>query len=627
MENEIKLEHRFYTIYDAVKNIKNGKWVIPSFQRSYVWRKDQVEKLWDSILTGYPISTFLFWEIDEKSVAKKTLFYSFVDKAEFRGKKTYGLRPEKEDGISEKADIIYEKGVSYGGTDKSYIEYAVLDGQQRLTSIYLSLLGECSLKNGKQNPVPASLYVQLDEDEVVEDADEDGLKSANYSIKFMKDGCHDVVQANGLMFKLKDILCNEYQDEKTRMDAIEEYVKNLPLKKQNYAKKVLNRICNCIFGVTGDACCPLIDVHQMHVPSEDDALEMFIRFNNGGKPLSKVDIVSSILTSCWPEADDCIRTIIEYKESTKKKKGKDDLDLEYTSYNDFGLGFIVRAAMVLFSNNIQSSISNDVIDCLRKNWEKFKSSLTNMELLLLSINRLKVKSFRNRWNVLLPIFYLVYYNSNYRECKDGVQAYLSRAILLKYFQNGTIAKLTKLRKMMNDNAVGSRPVLTLQMVDNFPDLEVTEEKIEKILKTPKDNVFAYYALELLSSSWMRAGNEYDVDHLHPKEGFNINPVKGISFFMWNQWQNMCNLLPNLELLNTSRNKSKNAESLATYISHLGAMEKKEFVEQAMIIDDSGNELPTELEDFGTFFEKRKKILHDKLCDVMIYKPKKDIFAD
>ena len=47
------------SIYDALENIKNGKYVMPAFQRQYVWSMEQVEKLWDSILLDYPIATFL----------------------------------------------------------------------------------------------------------------------------------------------------------------------------------------------------------------------------------------------------------------------------------------------------------------------------------------------------------------------------------------------------------------------------------------------------------------------------------------------------------------------------------------------------------------------------------------
>jgi uncharacterized protein with ParB-like and HNH nuclease domain len=43
------------SIYEALQNIKEGKYVMPAFQRQYVWSMEQVEKLWDSILLDYPV--------------------------------------------------------------------------------------------------------------------------------------------------------------------------------------------------------------------------------------------------------------------------------------------------------------------------------------------------------------------------------------------------------------------------------------------------------------------------------------------------------------------------------------------------------------------------------------------
>ena len=53
------------TIYEALEHIKDGKYVMPAFQRQYVWNMEQIEKLWDSILLDYPIATFLFWHVDD----------------------------------------------------------------------------------------------------------------------------------------------------------------------------------------------------------------------------------------------------------------------------------------------------------------------------------------------------------------------------------------------------------------------------------------------------------------------------------------------------------------------------------------------------------------------------------
>lgn len=76
-----KLVDSSISIYEALENIKTGKYVMPAFQRQYVWSMEQVEKLWDSILLDYPIATFLFWHVDDDNVTWDTYFCNFYMKS------------------------------------------------------------------------------------------------------------------------------------------------------------------------------------------------------------------------------------------------------------------------------------------------------------------------------------------------------------------------------------------------------------------------------------------------------------------------------------------------------------------------------------------------------------------
>lgn len=116
------------SVYEAVNNIASGKYVMPAFQRQYVWNMEKIEKLWDSILQGYPISTFLFWRIDENNVSNDTYFCDFMKEIRF-------------DSSKKAKDVNYNLRT----IDFSVSDTAVLDGQQRLTSLFISLLGETGL--------------------------------------------------------------------------------------------------------------------------------------------------------------------------------------------------------------------------------------------------------------------------------------------------------------------------------------------------------------------------------------------------------------------------------------------------------------------------------------------------
>ena len=117
------------TIYEAMMNIQKGKYVMPAFQRQFVWSMEQIEKLWDSILLDYPIATFLFWHVDDNNVTWDTYFCSFLTNVTFDNRK-------QADSVNyELTDI-----------DVNVTDTAILDGQQRLTSLYLSLLGDSFIR-------------------------------------------------------------------------------------------------------------------------------------------------------------------------------------------------------------------------------------------------------------------------------------------------------------------------------------------------------------------------------------------------------------------------------------------------------------------------------------------------
>ena len=117
------------TIYEAMMNIQNGKYVMPAFQRQFVWSMEQIEKLWDSILLDYPIATFLFWHVDDNNVTWDTYFCNFLTNVTFDNRK-------QADSVNyELTDI-----------DVNVTDTAILDGQQRLTSLYLSLFGDSFIR-------------------------------------------------------------------------------------------------------------------------------------------------------------------------------------------------------------------------------------------------------------------------------------------------------------------------------------------------------------------------------------------------------------------------------------------------------------------------------------------------
>lgn len=65
------------TIMAALSRIQHTNYVLPAIQREFVWKPEQIERPFDSLMQGYPFGTFLFWKVDP-STSSKFKFYDFV---------------------------------------------------------------------------------------------------------------------------------------------------------------------------------------------------------------------------------------------------------------------------------------------------------------------------------------------------------------------------------------------------------------------------------------------------------------------------------------------------------------------------------------------------------------------
>jgi uncharacterized protein with ParB-like and HNH nuclease domain len=175
---------------------------MPAFQRQYVCSMEQIEKLWDSILLDYPIATFLFWRVDDSNVTWDTYFCNFLSDVTFDSRKT--------------ADSVnYElTSINVKNTDT-----AILDGQQRLTSLFLSLFGESYIrpKNARKKSgsiIRTKLLIELNKNKI--SIDEEEYNSKKFDIKFSD----KVGKISPTQFELKEILSEKYQNAATRETAM-----------------------------------------------------------------------------------------------------------------------------------------------------------------------------------------------------------------------------------------------------------------------------------------------------------------------------------------------------------------------------------------------------------------------
>lgn len=555
------------SIYEALKNIQNDKYVMPAFQRQYVWNMEQIEKLWDSILLDYPIATFLFWHLDEANTTNDTNFCTFLTNATFNSRK--------------QAD---SKNYDLSTIDFNITDTAILDGQQRLTSLYLCLLGDVSIrqKHTRRNnacTTISKLLIELNKNKLT--IDEEEYNSKKFDVRFTD----KIGKISPTQFEIKKILNPIFKDKNSRAEAIENEISNVPKDSQEYARNILNKLCEKIYDEE------LIGYTKIKGMKQDDALEMFVRFNSGGKPLRKSDITMSILEAYWHNA--------------KAEFGK----ILTGAYVDFDNDFIIRTALMLYGDVLKSNINKKVANDLQNNWEYFKDTLKNLEDVLNNFG-IDIKRFSSSWNVLLPIIYCIYYNPEYQNEANlsGIRAYLIRAILFTYFQSGTTSKLQQMKNNINENNFE----ITIDMLEQMNELRVTEGKIEDLLIAEKGSRVVGDILYFVSRNWLNKTFKYEIDHLHPYSRFDQSKPPTISIEKWKILRSNRNRLPNLHLLEGRSNGSKNDMSLQEYYDEMNNEQKQIFYKQALIPENTS----LGFEFFEDFYNKRKEILSKKIKELL-----------
>ena len=115
--------HQGGTIKQALEKIATNYYVLPAIQREFVWNPEQICRLFDSIMQGYPFGEFLFWSIEPQQSGDYR-YYGFV--------RDYHQRDDPH--CPDLGQLPNQKMT------------AVLDGQQRLTAFNIGLRGSISIK-------------------------------------------------------------------------------------------------------------------------------------------------------------------------------------------------------------------------------------------------------------------------------------------------------------------------------------------------------------------------------------------------------------------------------------------------------------------------------------------------
>lgn len=518
------------TIRDLITEKIGRNTFLPAIQREYVWSPYQVEKLFDSLMCGYPISSFLFWRIREEN-KKDWISYEFI--RDFNAEAPHNSETNL-DGVNQ--DI-----------------FLVLDGQQRITSLNIGLRG--SYRYFFRRWRKTRLYLNL-----LWNHDNDNPEELTYQFLFKEDDQPlprtDYAQ---YWYRVGDIL--NFEDAEDAKDAIENKLIGFPEDEQKRAKRLIGKL-HSVVNVS-----KIINYYEEKSDNYDKVLEIFIRTNTGGQKLEYSDILLSTATAKW-------RNLNAREEINSFT---DEINKIGVGYN-FGKDFVMKGAMYLTEDlPIQyklSSFTQSNLEKIEDHWDTTKEAIRNT-VSLISRYGFSDKNLVTKL-ALLPIAQYLRNigNKNYvssskvDDVKDqnNIQKWLIFIILKNGLGGSSDTKLTQMRRIVD------------MKYDRFPFAEINREmliessfndmELDSFLQTNYGTRYSYLILSLLYPGRDWKDKVFHEDHIFPQTEFQRKKLKarGNDDEKIEKYLACYNSIANLELLDESENKIKNAKPFEEWLS-------------------------------------------------------------
>ena len=570
------------TVKEAVDNVHAKKYLLPAIQREVVWDSYQIERLFDSLMRDYPIGSFLFWYV-EKMNTRKYQFYEFV--------RDYH---EKNNPHNTKADISGEDDIT-----------GILDGQQRLTSLYIGLRGSYAYKEPRKrwdNPLAfpkRRLYLNL-----LSPKKNDDKGDMYYDFSFLSDEEINQQDDGAFWFKVGDIL-----DIKKIADVNKYLINNHLMQKPENQAEYANDTLFKLWSVVHDA--KIINHYLEKDESLDKVLNIFIRVNSGGTILSYSDLLLSIATAQWTDRDarDVITNFV------------DDINKIGNGYS-FNKDLVLKSCLVISDiKDITFKVDNfnraNMLQ-IEREWEAIAGSLRGAITLLSAFGYSRDTLTAN--NAIIPIAYYLKKKeiprnfdvaAQFSEDRKAIHRWLILALVKRVFGGAPDSVLRPMREVIK-GSLNEFPfeAINEKFKGTNKSLVITADDVENMLEYRHGQGYTFSTLALLYPTF-DFRNRFHMDHIHPRSKFTRPKLRqrGISETDIDFYLESVDKLPNLQLLEGIPNQEKSDSDFNEWIDnhHPSQEERMEYVKRHFI---PGTDLS--LTNFRKFYEKRKEMLRTEL---------------
>jgi len=519
---------------DLISEIQKGIIKIPKFQREFVWSIDKTAKLLDSILKGYPIGTFILWQTDERINDIKNV-----------GNLEIPPTPE--------------------GTKVQY----VLDGQQRITSLFAAYLGANIQKEGEKKITDYSkIVVNLDED--INENDNQVITSEPTGDKYLS-----LSEVLNFSYSKAKELSNIFSE--NELELIDAY--STAFKTYEFSTVVLRK------------------------EDIDSAIEVFTRINTGGQTLTLFEIMSA-------------KTYDEKQNFDMQVKwGSFIKELEGIKYEGVSSTVVLSVLALVLSRTkeckrktILALDKQSIIDA----WDSVISALQDSIDYFRTTYRIPVSQILPYDSLLVPFAYFFYHTGDkpHPVQRRYLEEFFWRMSLSYRYSSSTESKLARDIKRIDKIIGGERP--------DYSDIKVYLDSPQDLIETnfsagnsyckailcllayqePKD--FQDNGRVILDNSWLKVASSKNYHHFFPKA------------YLRGKTHLDANSLMNITFVSDHLNKRKiGAKSPATYISdfadqnpEIGKALQSHFIE----LDGFG----IESNDYELFLKKRATRIFNEL---------------
>ena len=383
--------------YESLFNeIDTGQIKLPMFQREFVWDKEQSAKLIDSILKGYPIGTFIFWRTKDELRSYKNLGNHELPKT--------------------------PKG--------DYVQY-VLDGQQRITSLYAIRRGIRLSKEGREIDYK-DIFIDLDYDASTDDqiTVTDQVEGRRYE------------SVHGLLSR-----------------PLGEFFRTLPQADADKLEQYKAKLTGYDFS----------SITIKDYPIEI-ACEVFTRINTGGKPLSLFEI---LVAKTYDEAQGF--DLAEKYDLLVSGSDDDEKCLSKAKFDTVSEAVITQCVAAIILKAVRS---RDILKIPREtfiaNWEAMKKALFMSVDFVRTELRVPVSQLLPYPAILVPLTYFFHKNGNKKPGPEDIslleQFFYWAGITYRY-SSATESKIAEDLVRMDAIIGGGHPSYPLN------ELEVSTEAI------------------------------------------------------------------------------------------------------------------------------------------------------